>query len=78
MDFYIRNGNEITLLVMPLTGKNGKETKIILDDFPGSIARLRMHFYLEAENRLAIQIQDLGFGEFRASSRHVWQERIEL
>lgn len=78
LEFYIRDGNEITLRVMPLTGKNGKEAKIILEDFPGNIARLRAHFYLEAENLLVIEVHDLGFGEFRASSRHIWQERIEL
>ena len=78
MDLYIRDGNELTLLVTPLMGKNGKEAKIILEDFPGSIARLRTHFFLEAENLLVIEAQDLGFGEFRSPSRRVWQERIEL
>ena len=78
LEFYIRDGNEITLRVTPLTGKNGKEAKIILEDFPSNIARLRAHFYLEAENLLVIEAHDLGFGEFRASSRHIWQERIEL
>lgn len=78
MEFYIRDGNELTLLVTPLMGKNGKEARIILEDFPGNIARLRARFYLEAENLLVIEAQDLGFGEFRTSSRRVWQERIEL
>ena len=78
MEFYIRDGNEITLRVTPLTGQNGKEAKIILEDFPGNIARLRAHFYLEAENLLVMETQDLGFGEFRSSSRRVWQEKIEL
>lgn len=78
MELYIRDGNEITLKVMPLTGKNGKEAKIILEDLPGNIARLRTRFFLEAENLLVIEAHDLGFGEFRSSSRRVWQERIEL
>ena len=78
MEFYIRDGNEISLLVTPLMGKNGKEARVILEDFPGNIARLRAHFYLEAENVLVIEAQDLGFGEFRSSSRRVWQERLEL
>ena len=78
VEFYIRDGNEINLRVTPLTGTNGKEAKIILEDFPANIARLRARFFLEAENLLSVEIQDLGFGEFRPSSRRVWQEKIEL
>lgn len=78
MEFYIRDGSEITLRVTPLTGQSGKEAKIVLEDFPGNIARLRARFYLEAENLLVMETQDLGFGEFRTSSRRIWQERIEL
>lgn len=78
LELYIRDGSELTLLVTPLMGKNGKEARIILEDFPGNIARLRARFYLEAENLLVIEAQDLGFGEFRTSSRRIWQERLEL
>lgn len=78
VELYVRDGNELTLLVTPLMGKNGKEARIILEDFPGNIARLRAHFFLEAENLLVIEAQDLGFGEFRSSSRRVWQEKIQL
>lgn len=78
MEFYIQDGNEINLRVMPLTGKNGKEARIILEDFPGSIARVRARFYMEAENVLAVEAQDLGFGEFRSPSRRIWKEKIKL
>lgn len=78
VEFYIRDGNEITLRVTPLTGKAPKETKIILEDFPANIARLRARFFLEAENLLSVEVQDLGFGDIRPSSRRVWQEKIEL
>ncbi len=78
VEFYIRDGSELSLIVTPFTGKSGKEARIVLEDFPGNIARLRAHFYLEAENLLVMEVQDLGFGEFRSSSRRVWQERLEL
>ena len=78
LEFYIQDGNEITLKIMPLIGKNGKEARIILEDFPEGIARLRARFFLEAENMLTVEVQDLGFGEFRPASRLVWQEKIEL
>lgn len=78
MEFYIQEGNEITLKITPLIGKNSKEARIVLEDFPGGIARLKARFFLEAENLLAVEVQDMGFGEFRPASRLVWQERIEL
>ena len=78
MDFYMQNGNDITLLVTPLNGKSSREARIVLEDFPGSITRIRARFYLEAENMLIMEAQDLGFGEFRHSSQRIWKEKIEL
>ena len=78
MEFYMLSGNEITLQITPLIGKSGREARIIFDDFPGNIARIRARFYLEAENLLIMEAQDLGFGEFRHPSQHVWKEKIEL
>lgn len=78
MEFYLRDGNEIALTVTPLTGKNGKLARIVLEDFPGTIARLRGSFYLEAENLLAVEIEDMGFGEIRPATGRVWKERLEL
>ncbi len=77
-EFYVQDGSEITVRVTPLIGKCGKEARISLEGFPGDIGRVRVHFYLEAENVLAVEVKDLGFGEFRPSSRRVWKERIEL
>lgn len=78
MDFYMLSGNDITLQITPLIGKSSREARIMLDEFPGNITRIRARFYLEAENLLIMEAQDLGFGEFRHSSGRVWKERIEL
>ena len=78
MEFYMLSGNEITLQITPLIGKSSREARIIFDDFPGNIARIRARFYLEAENLLIMEARDLGFGEFRHPSQHVWKEKIEL
>ena len=78
MEFYMMSGNEITLQITPLIGKSVREAKIVFDDFPGNIARIRARFYLEAENLLIMEARDLGFGEFRHPSQHVWKEKIEL
>ena len=35
-------------------------------------------FFLKEENRLSVEVKDLGFGEFRSSSGRVWKEEIDL
>ena len=78
MEFYISDGNEMNLQITPLIGKNGKLAQIVLEDFPGPIARLKARFYLEAENLLVVEIEDLGFGEIRPAAGRSWKEKIEL
>lgn len=78
MEFYLRDGNEITLTITPLIGRNGKLAQIVLEDFPGTIARLKARFYPETENILAVEVEDMGFGEIRPASGRVWKEKIEL
>ena len=51
---------------------------VLLEDMPGSIARLWARFFLETEEKLAVEIQDLGFGEIRPSSGHVWREKVDI
>lgn len=78
IEFYIRDGNEITLTITPLIGKNGKIAQIVLEDFTESVSRMHMRLYLETENDLIVEIEDLGLGEIRPSSGHIWNEKIRL
>lgn len=77
-EFFLQDGNEITLIVTPLIGRNGKLAQIVMEDFPGNIARLRARLFLETENVLTVEIEDLGFGEIREATGRIWTERIEL
>lgn len=78
VEFYIQEGNVLTLIITPLIGTESRTEEIVLQDFPGSVARLGMQLHLEAENVLAVEIQDLGFGEFRSSAGRIWKENINL
>jgi hypothetical protein len=64
--------------VTPLIGKPARTEWILLEDFPGSVARLRGRFYMEGEKRLLVEVTDLGFGEIRQASGKVWKKEIEL
>lgn len=77
-EFYLKEDNEISLVITPLTGQNGKLAQISLEDFPGGVSRLGLRLSMTAVNVLAVEIEDLGFGEIRPASGHVWKESLEL
>lgn len=78
IEFYIRDGNDITLTITSLIGKSSKLAKITLEDFDAPVSRLRMHLYLETEGDLIVEIEDLGMGELRPGGGHIWKEKIQL
>ncbi len=78
MECYLQAGNSIELLITPLMGKGSKIAKIVLDDFQGTISRLQIHLYLQEENCMVVEITDLGLGEIREGTEHIWREEIEL
>lgn len=78
MEFYLQEGNEIGLTITPLTGRNARLAEIVLEDVPEAVTRLRGRFYMEAENVLAVEIEDEGLGEIRPATGKVWRDTIEL
>ena len=77
-EFYLQEGNQIRLKITPLIGKEIRTAMITLENLPPGISRLKAILFLETENCLTAEIEDLGFGEFRASSGMIWRETIEL
>ncbi len=78
IECYLQEGNEIELLITPLIGKSGKIARIVLENLPEGISRLQLHLYLKEENCLIAEIEDLGLGELRVGTGHIWQEEIDL
>lgn len=78
MEFYLQDGKELELVITPLIGKNVKHVTIALDDLQGNISRLSIHLYMKEEKTMVVEIQDLGFGEIRPGTGHIWQEEIPL
>ncbi|WP_300803729.1 DUF5716 family protein [uncultured Acetatifactor sp.] len=82
MELYLQEGNELALTVTPLaeSGAVGRsrQVRIVLEGLPGQVSRLGARFFLKEENRLSVEVKDLGFGEFRSSSGRVWKEEIDL
>lgn len=77
-EFYLQDGNQIDLKITPLIGKNFRTARIVLEDLPAGISRVRARLHLETENCLTVEIEDLGLGELRPPSGRTWREAIEL
>lgn len=83
-ELYIQDGNELELVITPLAGNSrtgpgrGGRAKVVLDGLPGGITRIHMYLYMKEENCLAVEVEDLGFGEFRPSTGRVWNETVSV
>lgn len=60
------------------SGRGERSISIALTGLQGTVARLRMHIFLKAENVLEVEVEDLGFGKFREMSGRVWRETVEI
>lgn len=75
----LEEGNELTLIVTPLTGKNPAEVVLTLDGLkerPMGTTRLSISFYMVSESHLKVVVEDLGFGEFFPASHLTWEHEI--
>lgn len=59
-------------------GKSTRTARIVLDGLPDTAARIRLRLCMESENILAVETEDLGFGQFRFPSGRVWKESIDI
>lgn len=78
MEFYLQGGNFVELVISPLIGKNSKRVAIGLEELQGSLNRLSMNLFLKEENLLVVEIEDLGLGELRPATHHVWREEVQI
>ncbi len=75
---YIQDGNTVTLVITPLIGGGSRTEELVLEDFPGGTARIRLQLRMENEELLAVEVTDLGFGGFRSASGRAWRKEISL
>lgn len=78
VEFYLQEGNHVEFKLIPLTGEKSKLVTVGLDGLPEGICRLQARLFLKDEKHLVIEIEDLGFGQFRQATHRVWAEELEL
>ena len=80
-DIILNQGNKLTLIVTPLTGKNPEMVDITLGDLPKrppKTTRLNVKVRMQSENRMQVTIKDLGFGELFPAANIEWNEVISV
>lgn len=77
-EFYARSGNEFDILLMSLIGGECRPVRIVLEDMLPGMCRMRAHMFLTGEKELVMEIEDLGFGNFRPATHQVWRKEIAL
>ena len=78
LEFYLQDGKSVELILTSLIGGGSKTATITLEELKGDVSLLNMHLYLSEESRLVVEIEDLGFGELKEATHHVWREEIAL
>lgn len=78
VEFYLQDGNCLELMITPLIGKGNKLAQMILEDFEGGLRRMKARFFMAEENRMTVEIEDLGLGEFIPATHHIWKEEITV
>lgn len=77
----LNEGNVLTLVITPLTGKNPAMVDITLEDLPkrpAKTSRLRLELCMQTETELKVHITDLGFGNLFPAGNIEWNEVISL
>ena len=80
-DFVLGNSRSVPLLLTPLDGKGAETIEVELSglpDRPAKASRLRLTVSFESENRMKIEVEDLGFGEFFPSTGKKWEKILEF
>lgn len=80
-EIIMESGNELDFTITPLNGKEIKTARLILDGLPErpkKACRLNILISLHSENLVAVQVKDMGFGDWFPSSGLEWKEEFEV
>lgn len=81
VEIILDHGNKLSFVITPLTGKNRECVDITLGDLPKRpprTTRLHISIHMQSENRMLVNIKDLGFGEIFPAENIEWNEAISV
>lgn len=80
-DIILNQGNRLSFVVTPLTGKNPRVVDVTLGDLPkrpAKTSRLHLSIKMISETRMQVNIKDCGFGELFPATSLEWNEVIDV
>lgn len=80
-DVILEEGNEISIFLTPLNGKEAREIHMELqgiEDRPRRTTRLRITMGMTSESQLSIHVKDMGFGELFPASGSEWTKTFDI
>jgi len=77
-EIYLQEGNCIEVQLAYVLSEERKTVSMSLDGLPEGISRLGVQLYMEAADLLVLEIEDLGFGQFREATHQVWADRVRI
>ena len=81
VDFMLKSGGKVQLIVTPLDGKEIRVLEIVLDGLPerpAKTTRLKLRITFTSGNTVKAVIRDMGFGEIFQSSGLVWEKEATI
>lgn len=81
VEFLLKQGSRVELIVTPLDGKEIRSIMVNLDGIPNrppKTTRLRMRVSFSSGKTVRIMIEDLGFGEIFPASGLKWEKEVEI
>lgn len=80
-DFILESGNELNFVVTPLNGREKKQVRMTLEEFPErprNASRIRLTMTFQDGKHMKLSVKDLGFGEFFGACDTVYEEVVEV
>ena len=78
VEFYLQDSGNLEIIITPLMGSKAKVFAVDLGELKGGIKRIKMQLYFEEENKLSIEIEDLGLGELIPSTFGTRKEEVAI
>ena len=81
VEFLLKGGSKVQLIVTPLDGKEIRVMDIVLDglpDRPTKTTRLKLWVMFSSGNTLKAIVKDMGFGEIFQSSGLAWDRELTI
>ena len=81
VEFLLKSGSKVQLIVTPLDGKEIRVMDIILDGLPerpAKTTRLKMKVTFSSGNTVKAVVSDMGFGEIFQSSGLTWEKEVTI